>query len=219
MIDKLDNSSPDHFSIYIFKLILKLGDDLLDRRSATRRVFRKQSERTFSGHGSFPRTAQTATACSVAPSRDAATARRRGRLLVLHRAAAHQRVHHAVVLDAVRHVPAEGGGAPRVGPRLPRGQRRPFAQRARNMANASRVSATRSLAHSLGKRPFFISFRVATFPFLFYVFRHRRILTVRTCDDFYSIMAVLAREMLEFGLMEPNHLVQVIYRSALIRLQ
>lgn len=37
----------------------------------------------------------------------------------------------------------------------------------------------------------------------------RRILTVRTCDDFYSIMAVLAREMLEFGLMEPNHLVQV----------
>lgn len=37
----------------------------------------------------------------------------------------------------------------------------------------------------------------------------RRILTVRTCDDFYSIMAVLAREMLEFGLMEPNHLIQV----------
>ena len=34
-------------------------------------------------------------------------------------------------------------------------------------------------------------------------------MTVRTCDDFYSIMAVLAREMLEFGLMEPNHLVQV----------
>ena len=32
---------------------------------------------------------------------------------------------------------------------------------------------------------------------------------MRTCDDFYSIMAVLAREMLEFGLMEPNHLVQV----------
>ena len=36
---------------------------------------------------------------------------------------------------------------------------------------------------------------------------------MRTCDDFYSIMAVLAREMLEFGLMEPNHLVQVGFRS------
>ncbi|EFX76613.1 hypothetical protein DAPPUDRAFT_106861 [Daphnia pulex] len=41
-----------------------------------------------------------------------------------------------------------------------------------------------------------------------------RILTVRTCDDFYSIMAVLAREMLEFGLMEPNHLVQTIVSMA-----
>ena len=30
-----------------------------------------------------------------------------------------------------------------------------------------------------------------------------------TADDFYSIMGVLAREMLEFGLMEPNKLIQV----------
>ena len=30
-----------------------------------------------------------------------------------------------------------------------------------------------------------------------------------TADDFYSIMGVLAREILEFGLMEPNSLVQV----------
>ncbi len=30
-----------------------------------------------------------------------------------------------------------------------------------------------------------------------------------TADDFYSIMGVLAREILEFGLMEPNRLVQV----------
>ena len=37
----------------------------------------------------------------------------------------------------------------------------------------------------------------------------RRILTVSTADDFYSIMGVLAREMLEFGLMEPNKLIQV----------
>jgi hypothetical protein len=36
-----------------------------------------------------------------------------------------------------------------------------------------------------------------------------RILTVDTADDFYSIMGVLAREILEFGLMEPNRLVQV----------
>jgi len=37
-----------------------------------------------------------------------------------------------------------------------------------------------------------------------------RILTVSTADDFYSIMGVLAREMLEFGLMEPNKLIQSI---------
>lgn len=34
-------------------------------------------------------------------------------------------------------------------------------------------------------------------------------MSVRSADEFYSIMAVLTREMMEFGLMEPNSLIKV----------
>lgn len=34
-------------------------------------------------------------------------------------------------------------------------------------------------------------------------------MTVTSADEFYSIMAVLTREMLEFGLMDANHLINV----------
>ncbi|XP_013785215.2 TBC1 domain family member 30-like isoform X2 [Limulus polyphemus] len=37
-----------------------------------------------------------------------------------------------------------------------------------------------------------------------------RIMTVESADEFYSIMGVLTREMLEFGLMDPNDLVKTI---------
>lgn len=37
-----------------------------------------------------------------------------------------------------------------------------------------------------------------------------RILTVRSADEFYCIMGVLTREMLEFGLVEPNSLIKAI---------
>lgn len=37
-----------------------------------------------------------------------------------------------------------------------------------------------------------------------------RILSVRSADEFYSIMGVLTREMLEFGLVEPNSLIKAI---------
>lgn len=37
-----------------------------------------------------------------------------------------------------------------------------------------------------------------------------RILTVRSADEFYCIMGVLTREMLEFGLVEPNALIKAI---------
>jgi len=36
-----------------------------------------------------------------------------------------------------------------------------------------------------------------------------RIMTVTSADEFYSIMAVLTREMLEFGLMDANNLINV----------
>jgi len=39
--------------------------------------------------------------------------------------AADERVHHAMVPDAVRHLPAQGVRAPSVGPHLRRGQRGP----------------------------------------------------------------------------------------------
>ncbi|XP_073977008.1 TBC1 domain family member 30-like isoform X2 [Rhodnius prolixus] len=37
-----------------------------------------------------------------------------------------------------------------------------------------------------------------------------RMMSVRSADEFYSIMAVLTREMLEFGLMESNNLIKAI---------
>ncbi|BET03500.1 TBC [Nesidiocoris tenuis] len=37
-----------------------------------------------------------------------------------------------------------------------------------------------------------------------------RMMSVRSADEFYSIMAVLTREMMEFGLMEPNSLIKAI---------
>lgn len=36
-----------------------------------------------------------------------------------------------------------------------------------------------------------------------------RILTVESADEFYCIMGVLTREMLEFGLMDANGLIKV----------
>lgn len=36
-----------------------------------------------------------------------------------------------------------------------------------------------------------------------------RIITVESADEFYSIMGVVTREMLEFGLMDANNLVKV----------
>ena len=41
-------------------------------------------------------------------------------------------------------------------------------------------------------------------------FLRRRILCVSSADEFYSVMGVVTREMLEFGLMDPNTLVKVI---------
>ncbi|CAM1323128.1 TBC1D30 (predicted) [Pycnogonum litorale] len=41
-----------------------------------------------------------------------------------------------------------------------------------------------------------------------------RIMTVESADEFYSIMAVLTREMLEFGLMDANYLVKTIVQMA-----
>ncbi|XP_024083249.1 TBC1 domain family member 30-like isoform X2 [Cimex lectularius] len=41
-----------------------------------------------------------------------------------------------------------------------------------------------------------------------------RMMAVRSADEFYSIMAVLTREMMEFGLMEPNNLIKVIDRMS-----
>lgn len=40
---------------------------------------------------------------------------------------------------------------------------------------------------------------------------HSRIMPVNSADEFYSIMAVLTREMLEFGLMDANCLIKVKY--------
>ena len=37
-------------------------------------------------------------------------------------------------------------------------------------------------------------------------------MTVRSADEFYSIMGVLTREILEFGLMDPNHLIKVCFQ-------
>ncbi|CAH1396696.1 unnamed protein product [Nezara viridula] len=37
-----------------------------------------------------------------------------------------------------------------------------------------------------------------------------RMLSVRSADEFYSIMAVLTREMMEFGLMEANNLIKIL---------
>lgn len=36
-----------------------------------------------------------------------------------------------------------------------------------------------------------------------------RVITVESADEFYSIMGVVTREMLEFGLMDANNLVKV----------
>ncbi|XP_063230098.1 uncharacterized protein LOC134535110 isoform X2 [Bacillus rossius redtenbacheri] len=41
-----------------------------------------------------------------------------------------------------------------------------------------------------------------------------RIMAVESADEFYSIMGVLTREMLEFGLVDSNHLVKTIVRVA-----
>lgn len=41
-----------------------------------------------------------------------------------------------------------------------------------------------------------------------------RIMAVDSADEFYSIMGVLTREMLEFGLMDCNELVQTIVSMA-----
>ena len=38
---------------------------------------------------------------------------------------------------------------------------------------------------------------------------HSRIMPVKSADEFYSIMGVLTREMLEFGLMDANSLIKV----------
>jgi len=37
-----------------------------------------------------------------------------------------------------------------------------------------------------------------------------RIMAVDSADEFYSIMGVLTREMLEFGLMDTNNLIKVL---------
>lgn len=44
---------------------------------------------------------------------------------------------------------------------------------------------------------------------LFVLFLDRRILEVHSADEFYTVMGVLTREMLTFGLMDANKLVQV----------
>jgi len=38
----------------------------------------------------------------------------------------------------------------------------------------------------------------------------RRILGVRSADEFYSVMGLVTREMLDVGLMDPNSLVKVL---------
>lgn len=38
---------------------------------------------------------------------------------------------------------------------------------------------------------------------------YSRIMTVSSADEFYSIMGVLTREILEFGLMDSNRLIKV----------
>jgi hypothetical protein len=43
----------------------------------------------------------------------------------------------------------------------------------------------------------------------FLLFLSSRILGLKTADDFYSVMGVVTREMLENGLMDPNSLVKV----------
>ena len=42
-----------------------------------------------------------------------------------------------------------------------------------------------------------------------WVFYFSRIESVESADEFYSIMGVLSREMVEFGLMDVNELIQV----------
>lgn len=44
-----------------------------------------------------------------------------------------------------------------------------------------------------------------------------RILTVESADEFYCIMGVLTREMLEFGLMDANGLIKVNNKTKLMR--
>jgi hypothetical protein len=38
-------------------------------------------------------------------------------------------------------------------------------------------------------------------------------MAVDSADEFYSIMGVLTREMLEFGLMDTNNLIKVLHKS------
>lgn len=180
-----------------------LGDDLFDWRCPSNWIFRQQLAWAVYWHGRLPRSSPPAAASSITASGDAPAIRVLHWIFVvlLHRASVDQRIHHAVVLDSLRHLPAQGGRPPRLGSYSPRRQRHPAAHRSGHLANACRVSSS-----YLSNRTFTQSKNSFVFPLIC-----RRILTVRTCDDFYSIMAVLAREMLEFGLMEPNHLVQVCF--------
>ena len=49
-------------------------------------------------------------------------------------------------------------------------------------------------------------------PFFWY---YSRILTVESADEFYSIMGVLTREMMEFGVTDTNEMIKVCLTTIL----
>lgn len=55
-----------------------------------------------------------------------------------------------------------------------------------------------------------ININILLLLFLFSFALFRRILAVETADEFYSIMAVLTREMMEFGIADTSEMVSII---------
>ena len=123
---------------------VRTGDDLLDRRRPTLRLFRQQLARIVHRHGRLPRPFAPAATRPVASLGNAPAIRViEHRLLLffflLHRAAVDQCVHNAVVPHSLRHLPAESGRPPRLGSHFPRRQRRPPPNGPGHLADTRRV--------------------------------------------------------------------------------
>lgn len=124
------------------------------------------------------------------------------------RAAADQRLHHAVVPHHVRHLPADAHRAEDLGLGLLRGLRSSVPRGAGHLGAAGRVSIRQWTVCVCVSFSCHLIGRLTSWCLCVYVCVCRRIEDCQSADEFYSTMGCLTQEMLEHSLVDSVELMQ-----------